>query len=118
MPWTSLLWFAAIIVMIPLALWLLKRTPLGGAAAGSAMRSIATLPLSTTQRIVTVEVGQGEQRRWLVLGITPQNITTLHTMEPAAEALTDVPPAGGVAGSFAQVLGRLRVPAPGADREP
>ena len=117
MPWTSLLWFAAIIVMIPLALWLLKRTPLGGAASGGMMRSIAALPLSTSQRILTVEVGQGDQRRWLVLGVTPHSITTLHTMEPAADA-APIAPVGGVAGSFAQVLGRLRGPAAGADRAP
>ena len=118
MPWTSLLWFAAIIVMIPMALWLLKRTPLGGSAAGSTMRSIAALPLSASQRILTIEVGQGEQRRWLVLGVTPHNITTLHTMEPAAEATVPTLPASAVAISFAQVLGRLRSPAAGADRAP
>ena len=118
MPWTSLLWFAAIIVMIPLALWLLKRTPLGGAASGGVMRSVAALPLSTTQRILTVEVGQGDQRRWLVLGITPHSITTLHTMEPALDAAANVLPAHPVAGSFAQALGRLRGAAPGAERAP
>jgi len=118
MPWTSLLWFAAIIVLIPLALWLLKRTPLGGAASGGMMRSIAALPLSTSQRILTVEVGQGDQRRWLVLGITPHSITTLHTMEPAADGGAPIPPASVMSGSFAQVLGRLRGPAAGADRAP
>ncbi len=116
MPWTSLLWFAAIIVMIPMALWLLKRTPLGGAASSSTMRSIAALPLSTSQRILTIEVGQGDQRRWLVLGVTPHSITTLHTMEPAVEASLPNLPTGVVANSFAQVLGRLRSPAAGADR--
>ena len=118
MPWTSLLWFAVIIVIIPLALWLLKRTPLGGAASGSTMRSIGALPLSTSQRILTIEVGQGDQRRWLVLGVTPHNITTLYTMAPAAEATVPYPSAGGVAISFAQVLGRLRSPAAGADHAP
>ena len=101
MPWTSLLWFAAIIVMIPLALWLLKRTPLGAAASGGMMRSIAALPLSTSQRILTVEVGQGDQRRWLVLGVTPHSITTLHTMAPAAEAAAPAATVGGVAESSA-----------------
>ena len=116
MPWTSLLWFAAIIVLIPMALWLLKRTPLGGAASGGMMRSVAALPLSTSQRILTVEVGQGDQRRWLVLGVTPHSITTLHTMEPAEDAAAPMSPVGGVTGSFAQVLGRLRGPAAGVDR--
>ena len=80
---SSLIWFIAIIAMIPVALWLLKRTPMGGGGAGQGMlRSVAALPLSTNQRIVTVEVGQGDARRWLVLGVTAQSITTLHTMTP------------------------------------
>lgn len=106
----SLLWFIAIIAMIPCALWLLKRTPMGGGGAGnSVMRSVAALPLSANQRIVTVEVGQGDERRWLVLGVTAQSITTLHTMAPQAEA-----PAGPAvpAPAFAQLLSRLRKDTP------
>ena len=102
---TSLLWFLAIIAMIPLALWLLKRTPMGGAGGQGVLRSVAALPLSTNQRIVTIEVGQGEARRWLVLGVTPNNITTLHSMEPQADApvATSTPMPG-----FAQLLAGLR----------
>ena len=55
--WTPLLWFGAVIALIPLALWLLKRTPMGGASSGGLMRSVAALPLSASQRIVTVEGG-------------------------------------------------------------
>ncbi len=120
MPLTSLLWFAAIVVLIPLALWLLKRTPLGGGAAGGVMRSIAVLPLSTSQRLLTVEVGQGDAKRWLVLGVTPHSITTLHTMEPAVLGASSLAPtlplAGAAAGSFAHALQRLRGGAPGVDR--
>jgi flagellar protein FliO/FliZ len=106
---TSLLWFIAILVMIPVALWLFKRTPagalLGGAASGGVMRSVAVLPMSASQRIVTIEVGHGDARRWLVLGVTPQSITTLHTMEPQGDAPgAAVQPMPG----FAQLLGRLR----------
>ncbi len=106
---SSLLWFIAILAMIPCALWLLKRTPMGGAASHGVMRSVAALPLSASQRIVTVEVGQGDERRWLVLGVTAQSITTLHTMAPQAEvgvaaSLPSTPAAAG----FAQLLGRLR----------
>lgn len=102
---TSLLWFIAIIAIIPAALWLLKRTPMGGGAAQGVMRSVAMLPLSPSQRIVTVEVGQGDQRQWLVLGVTASSITTLHTMAPQGElpgaAAAPVPP-------FAQLLAKLR----------
>ena len=102
--WTSLLWFIAIIALIPLALRLLKRTPMGGAGSASLMRSIAVLPISPSQRIVTVEVGSGDERRWLVLGVTPQNITTLHSMAPQSDA----PVAAAAPLPFAQLLGRLR----------
>ncbi len=88
---TSLMSFAAVLVLIPGALWLLKRSPLGAKAQGKAkvMRSVAVLPLSSTQRIVTVEVGQGADRRWLVLGVTPQTISTLHSLPPQPEGLDD-----------------------------
>ena len=107
----SVLWFVAIIAMIPAALWLLKRTPMGGAGGQGAMRSVAMLPLSPSQRIVTVEVGQGEDRQWLVLGVTAQSITTLHTMPPQAELAGSTPGAaapGAPVPPFAQLLARLR----------
>ncbi len=107
---SSLLWFIAILALIPATLWFLKRTPLGGGGGAGVMKSIASLPLSSSQRIVTVEVGSGEERRWLVLGVTPASITTLHTM--AAQAV-EVAPGAEVRPAFAQILGRLRGAGPG-----
>ncbi|MEO8312976.1 MAG: flagellar biosynthetic protein FliO [Caldimonas sp.] len=102
---SSVLWFCAIVALIPVTLWFLKRTPLGGGAGAGVMKSIAMLPLSTSQRIVTVEVGSGDERRWLVLGVTPGSITTLHTMAPQEVASSPSP--GHVHPAFAQILGRL-----------
>jgi flagellar protein FliO/FliZ len=96
-----ILWFIAILALIPLALWLLKRTPMGGAASGGQMRVVAALPLAPNQRVLTVEVGQGEDRRWLVLGVTGQNINTLHVMPPQPET------AASVTTPFAQMLGKF-----------
>ena len=108
---TSLWWFIAIVALIPLVLWLLKRTPLGGGGSGAgAPRTVGVLPLSASQKLVTIEVGQGEERLWLVLGVTPQSIRTLHTMTPqtvtpqAKDAGADAPPAA----TFQQLLSRLR----------
>jgi flagellar protein FliO/FliZ len=78
--WTPLLWFGAVVALIPLALWLLKRTPLGGGAGSGPMRHVAVLPLSASQRVAIVEVGSGAARRWLVLGVSTQSINTLHTL--------------------------------------
>ena len=107
---SSLLWFIAILALIPATLWFLKRTPLGGAGGAGLMKSVASLPLSASQRVVTIEVGSGDERRWLVLGVTPSSITTLHTM--AAQSVTPVPGAAAmpVHPAFAQILGRFRRP--------
>lgn len=115
---TSLLWFVLILAAIPAVLWLVKRSPMGArfssAAPGGAMRNVSTLVLSANQRIVTVEVGHGDDRRWLVIGVTAQQITVLHTMPPQADLAVVVPGApGAVAGAdrsvpFAQWLGKFR----------
>ena len=112
-PYSSLLWFAAIIAFIPVALWLLKRSPWAGGAMvkPGTPRPVAVLPLSAQQKLVTVEVGQGEDRLWLVLGVSPQGIRTLHTMVPQADAAS--PPAPLPAAAFAQLLSRMRGPGAG-----
>ncbi|MEJ5999950.1 FliO/MopB family protein [Paucibacter soli] len=94
------LWFLAILAMIPVALWLLKRTPMGAGLSQGQLRTVAVLPLAPNQRIVTVEVGQGEDKRWLVLGVSGQSINTLHVMPPQPETAA---PTGT---SFAEQLRR------------
>lgn len=111
--WGALLWFLFVLAAIPLVLWVLKRSQFGalGSTAPGAARLVGVLPLSAAQRVITVEVGQGDERRWLVLGVTAQQIQTLHTMNPGAETAGQgagaLPP--GAAG-FAAVLARLRNP--------
>ena len=98
---TSFIAFVGIVALIPLALWLLKRTPIGGGAAHGVMRTVAMLPISANQRLLTVEVGGGDERKWLVIGVSPAGIHTLHTMAPQA-----MPEAPMAAGTFAQLLAR------------
>ena len=97
----SLLGFVAIIALIPIALWLLKRTPIGGGAAHGVMRTVAMLPISANQRLLTVEVGSGDDKKWLVLGVTPAGISTLHTMAPQA-----IEPVAAPLPPFAQMLAK------------
>jgi flagellar protein FliO/FliZ len=113
---TSLLWFVAILALIPLALWLLKRTPAGGAAAHGVLRTVAVLPLSASQRLMAVEVGRGDERRWLVLGVTPQSITPLHTLTPGDEAVASLA-AAQAATPFAQLLDGLKRKSPGSGHD-
>jgi flagellar protein FliO/FliZ len=103
----ALLWFVAVVAAIPFALWLLRRSPVGAAAVPRGpLRLVATLPIAPGQRLLTVEVGAGEQRRWLVLGVTAQQISALHEMAPADAAAA----AGGEAvPPLAQLLRQLGV---------
>ena len=116
---SSALWFIAILVMIPLALWLFKRSPAGARFSSNAalgvMRQVAALPLSTNQRVVTVEVGEGDSRRWLILGVTPQNISMLYTVAPpvntqpaAAVAPATASASASAVPKFAELLRRFR----------
>jgi flagellar protein FliO/FliZ len=98
---TSVIAFVGIVALIPLSLWLLKRTPIGGGAAHGVMRTVAMLPISANQRLLTVEVGSGDERKWLVIGVSPAGIHTLHMMAPQA-----LPAAATAAGPFAQLLAR------------
>ena len=109
---TSLLWFAAVIALIPLALWFVKRSPMGRMAGSSGMRQVGALAISASQRIVTVEIGRGDSRCWLVLGVTPNSINTLHTMLPHDESTPAAPASPNTA--FAQLLQRLQGRGPDA----
>jgi flagellar protein FliO/FliZ len=84
----TILWFLGIVALIPLTLWVLKKSGLAqGTLAGATalIRPVGQLSIGPGQRIVTVEVGSGEDRKWLVLGVTAQQIQALHTMNPQAE---------------------------------
>ena len=90
--WSSLFWLVVVVAAIPAVLWFLKRSPLGQTQAPGTARTVAVLPLSASQRVVTVEVGRGEQRLWLVLGVTPQGINNLYTMAPQDDGPPAPPP--------------------------
>jgi len=111
------IWFVLILCLIPAVLWLLKRTPLGGSAATGVMRLVAQLPISPNQRLITVEVGQGDDRRWLVLGVTGAQINTLYTMAPQAEAegkTAATTPSATVASFASMLAARLKGETPHA----
>jgi len=81
----TVMWFVAILALIPLSLWWMKRTGLaqgGMSGNGAQMRPVGQHVLGPGQKLVTMEVGTGADKVWLVLGVTAQHITTLHTLPP------------------------------------
>jgi flagellar protein FliO/FliZ len=79
----SVVLFLVILALLPLAIrWYQQRAP-GGASASTASRIVSSLAVGPQQRVVTIEVGPEGARTWLVLGVTPQNVTCLHTLAVA-----------------------------------
>ena len=97
----------AVLVGIAWALkWARGRVPGMGPASGPTLRILSSLALGPQQRVVTVEVGDGERRIGLVLGVAPGSVQTLHTLElpPAPPAAATPPAPGGFAARLAQQL--------------
>ncbi len=96
-----------LIVMVGIA-WLLQRyrRHLPGAThrAGPSLQVLGGVALGPQQRVVTLQVGQGEQAVCLVLGVTAGSVNTLHQM-PLPEAPADTTataPSTGFAARLAQ----------------
>ena len=69
------------------------------------MRSVAVLPLSAIQRMVTSRSAAATRGAGWCSASRRQSITTLHTMAPQGEPLPD---AAVPAATFAQLLSRMR----------
>ncbi len=57
--------------------WLVKRMGQGGFLANNQMKVVSSLAVGTRERVLVVDVG-GKQ---ILLGITPQNINSLHVFD-------------------------------------
>lgn len=94
---------AAVLAMVWAIAWLLKRfSPVHGSRSGL-VRVIGGAALGQRERIVVVEVGG----TWLLLGVAPGQVRTLHTMPRTEPAVAPGAPAPQAAG-FATWLRRVR----------
>ncbi len=96
----SVVLFLIILALLPLAIrWFQQRAP-GGASVAAVSRIVSTLAVGPQQRVITVEVGPEGARTWLVLGVTAQTITCLHTL-PVATATSRLTAQAGAAATSA-----------------
>jgi flagellar protein FliO/FliZ len=80
----SVVLFLVILALLPLAIrWYQQRAP-GNTSPAAASRIISTVAVGPHQRVVTLEVGPEGARTWLVLGVTTQNISCLHSIPVAS----------------------------------
>ncbi len=66
-----------VLIVIGAAVWLLKRFAIIPTTTSNVIKIIATTSVGQRERIVILEVGD----TWLVLGVAPGQISTLHSME-------------------------------------
>jgi flagellar protein FliO/FliZ len=76
--WPALTAFAAVIALIPLSLWLLKRLQSHRTSGARSITVAGGLSLGPRERIVIIE-SQG--RRWM-LGVTAQSISLIAELDP------------------------------------
>jgi len=80
--WPALAAFAAVIALIPIALWILKRLQAGSPGATRSITVTGGLSLGPRERIAIIEA-QG--RRWMI-GITGQSISMLAELDASQAA--------------------------------
>lgn len=77
----SVVAFIALLALVPAGVkWLQARSTAGLPAAGAGSKIVSALAVGPQQRVITVEVGPPGARTWLVLGVTPQSVSCLHSM--------------------------------------
>ncbi|MBD5805149.1 Flagellar protein FliO [Azoarcus sp. Aa7] len=97
-----LLGLAIVLGLLLGCLWLIKKLSAPhGAAAG--LRVLGAVPVGPRERVVLVEVGG----QVLVLGVTPTNVRTLHTL-PANALQNTSPGAPPISGPFGDFQGWLK----------
>lgn len=82
--------FLGLLACLP---WLIARIKQrygsGVLSAGEPARVVSAVAIGPTQRVVTVEVGPDSARTWLILGVTQQSVSCLHSLPaPTAPAPT------------------------------
>lgn len=62
--------------------WLQRRLPMAqrGGVSGATPRLLGALAVGPQQRVMTIVVGEGAQRTWLVIGVTSDSVHCLHTL--------------------------------------
>lgn len=85
-----LLGLGAVLVVIALLAWLMRRVGPGQTGAGGAIRVVGGIAVGPKERVVIVEVDE----TWLLVGVAPGLVNTLHTLpkpQPKVEVASAAP---------------------------
>jgi len=88
---------ACVLGLILLCAWMARRFGLQRFGGGNVVKVVSSTSVGQRERVVVVEVAD----QWLVLGVTPHNVSTLHSL-----------PAQAAAASASAPVSQLRAPEP------
>jgi len=84
---TSIFAILLLLAFLPMGVkWVQRKVSGDSLVAAQASSIVSAVAVGPHQRIVTVEVGPRGDRTWLVLGVTAQSITLLHSLANVADA--------------------------------
>jgi flagellar protein FliO/FliZ len=78
-----------VLLLIPVAMWMLKKIGAGMPSASTGLRVVGQLPVGPRELIVIVEAGD----RWLLLGVTAASINRVGTLPKGELPAAQTPPA-------------------------
>lgn len=82
--WQALFGLIAVLALIAVAAWIVRRLPATRSFSHGPLKVISGIALGTRERIVLIEV----EDTWLVVGMSPGQMRTLHTL-PKGELPSD-----------------------------
>lgn len=96
--------FSLLLVLVAIAAvaWLLKRMNIAQQGTGNLLKVIGSVAIGQRERVVLLEV----EDTWLLVGVGPNQIRTLHTLPKSAENQSVQQPVAD--NKFAQLLTSLR----------
>lgn len=92
---------ALVMAAIGVAAWAMRRYMPAARGVGGMMKVVGGVMVGPKERVVIVELGD----TWLVLGVTPNQVNTLHSLPRPAGGVTEVMKAGEEH-AFSQWLGK------------
>jgi flagellar protein FliO/FliZ len=93
---------AAVVGLIFLCAWLARRFGLQRLGSGQLVKVVSSAAVGQRERVVVVEVGD----TWLVLGVTPSQVNTLHTLPAQTHAAAAAPVSSSVAPTPVELFAR------------
>lgn len=91
----------AVVVLIFLLAWGVKRVQSGSAGPGGAIQVVAALALGTRERVVLIQVGDEQ----ILVGVGPGGMRTLHVLDHPLEAQPGVSGQSAFARRLRDMLG-------------